>query len=91
MLVLFAKVFDCYLKKAIWNLIIFFLTEHCENGIKDSDETDIDCGGSLCDGCQMDELCSNDGDCASTNPFCVSGRCKGRNSCLKFLILKERN
>jgi hypothetical protein len=75
-LVLFAKVFDCYLKKAIWNLIIFFLTEHCENGIKDSDESDVDCGGSLCNTCPLGDRCNTNSDCEG-DLFCVNNVCQG--------------
>ncbi len=39
----------------------------CENGVKDADETDIDCGG-LCPGCL-------DGANCNTNTDCISGYC----------------
>lgn len=45
----------------------------CENGIKDTGETDIDCGGSSCPSCAIDEECNNNYDCESDS--CVAGRC----------------
>ncbi|VVB80880.1 Uncharacterised protein [uncultured archaeon] len=45
----------------------------CQDGEKDEDETDVDCGGS-CDGCSEGKKCSLDVDC-STN-YCEDNRCK---------------
>jgi hypothetical protein len=36
----------------------------CTNGVKDQDETDVDCGGS-CPGCAEFKACNVDSDCAS--------------------------
>ena len=36
--------------------------DHCNNGVKDSDETDIDCGGS-CSPCGENKSCNSDNDC----------------------------
>jgi hypothetical protein len=44
----------------------------CADGIKNLDESDIDCGGS-CILCGYDRQCGNDGDCSSGN--CQLGRC----------------
>jgi hypothetical protein len=41
----------------------------CANGIKDQDETDIDCGGSKCNGCGENKLCNANTDCG-TGFFC---------------------
>ncbi len=49
----------------------------CSNGEKDSDETDIDCGGS-CDSCEAGKDCLVADDCSSIN--CVSGICQ-ESSC----------
>jgi hypothetical protein len=38
---------------------------HCTNGTKDVDESDEDCGGTACDGCDVGKDCGDDGDCAS--------------------------
>ena len=38
---------------------------HCSNGVKDDDETDKDCGGSTCPGCDTGENCAGNSDCAS--------------------------
>ena len=50
---------------------------HCENGVKDEDETDIDCGGS-CPSCGSGDDCINDTDCESewcNNGVCDSASC----------------
>lgn len=56
---------------------------HCTNGTKDVDESDEDCGGIACDGCDVGKNCGDDDDCASlkcntaTNvcsaPLCTDG------------------
>ncbi len=35
----------------------------CGNGVKDADETDVDCGGACGSTCEVGELCADDGDC----------------------------
>jgi hypothetical protein len=45
----------------------------CGDGIKDSGETDVDCGGAICPKCTFGKVCVADGDCATG--FCVSGLC----------------
>ena len=37
---------------------------HCQNGVKDGDESDVDCGGS-CPACPQGKLCGGGADCAS--------------------------
>ena len=44
----------------------------CANGIKDGDETDIDCGGR-CDKCRVNRQCIVDADCFTAN--CRNGKC----------------
>lgn len=44
----------------------------CANGIKDGDETDIDCGGR-CDKCSVNRQCIVDADCFTAN--CRNGKC----------------
>ncbi len=43
---------------------------HCMDGIKDANETDVDCGGS-CPPCAYGEQCLVNGDCATA--FCAPG------------------
>ena len=38
---------------------------HCQDQVKDVDETDVDCGGAACPGCDTGKVCGVDGDCAS--------------------------
>ncbi|MBO5753977.1 MAG: hypothetical protein J6S69_09890 [Proteobacteria bacterium] len=46
--------------------------DSCSTGVKDGDETDVDCGGS-CAGCELEQACTSGSDCASGN--CVAGKC----------------
>ncbi len=50
----------------------------CSNGLEDGCETDIDCGGRSCGGCEDFENCLVDGDCQSA--ICSNGICA---QCLK--------
>src|SRR4051812_34282660 len=53
------------------------LPMNCSNGMKDADETDVDCGGS-CAGCAAGKQCKKGSDCASqscTNNVCDVPAC----------------
>jgi Cys-rich repeat protein len=54
-------------------------TQHCRNGVRDGDETDVDCGGSCVQRagarCSLGQGCARDGDCKSR--VCVGSRCRG--------------
>jgi len=45
----------------------------CGNGIEDSDESDVDCGGDMCGKCKEDKKCSKNEDCISNE--CTGGTC----------------
>jgi len=46
----------------------------CFNGVKDGNETDIDCGGNVCDPCtEPGDACLVNSDCSSN--YCVDGVC----------------
>ncbi|MDI1437551.1 DUF4215 domain-containing protein [Polyangium sorediatum] len=47
----------------------------CEDGLKNGDETDADCGGTHCSPCAQGKTCEAKTDCATT--FCVDGVCCG--------------
>ncbi|MEZ4453077.1 MAG: fibrinogen-like YCDxxxxGGGW domain-containing protein [Nannocystaceae bacterium] len=51
----------------------------CDDKIEDGDETDVDCGGAICDKCAQDQKCVDDGDCMSGN--CVMGKCGVPTTC----------
>jgi hypothetical protein len=57
-------------------------TPVCENGKKDSNESDVDCGGSSkCDRCVAGSKCTANRDCASsicTNGICTDPSCKDK-------------
>jgi hypothetical protein len=48
----------------------------CANGVKDGNESDVDCGGGMCNACPDDKLCAKPTDCA--NGSCFSGHCGPR-------------
>jgi hypothetical protein len=48
-------------------------TPTCTNKILDEDETDVDCGGSVCPKCTVGRRCSATTDCSSAE--CESGNC----------------
>lgn len=45
----------------------------CSNGKRDSNESDVDCGGSKCDPCASGLRCGTNDDCDSN--YCSKGRC----------------
>ena len=47
--------------------------DHCDDRVRDSDETDIDCGGS-CHACGFSTKCAIDADCQTGH--CDSGACR---------------
>ena len=47
--------------------------ESCDDGILNQDETDIDCGGNICNACGEEGSCSVDADCESG--WCLEGVC----------------
>src|SRR5690606_29395605 len=50
-------------------------TPTCTDGVRNQDETDVDCGGATCDGCGVGARCAAPGDCRSG--LCGSdGRCE---------------
>lgn len=50
-------------------------TCRCQDGVKNTDESDIDCGGATCQGCLGGQKCNVAEDCAATVPACVNGAC----------------
>lgn len=53
--------------------------EHCSNGVQDSNETDVDCGGWKCPPCILGRSCLSDGDCfpgamCDDRSLCVTAR-----------------
>jgi hypothetical protein len=55
------------------------LTASCANGIKDGDETDVDCGGSTCPLCANGDVCNAGSDCASR--VCTANKCTNDVGC----------
>jgi hypothetical protein len=50
--------------------------DYCEDEIEDSDETDVDCGGTYCDPCEEGQNCDGDEDC-ETDLICDDAVCVG--------------
>eukprot|EP00039_Didymoeca_costata_P018755 m.334814 g.334814 ORF g.334814 m.334814 type:complete len:627 (+) comp17446_c0_seq1:133-2013(+) len=64
-------------KKDIEELQSAVPTVSCQNGKKDGDETEVDCGGS-CKPCAIGKSCKYSSDCDKS--MCISGKC---NLCTK--------
>ncbi len=47
----------------------------CTDGMENQDETDVDCGGEVCDPCGIGERCTAGSDCTTGN--CDGGTCAG--------------
>lgn len=71
--------------------------EACSDGRSNFRETDRDCGGPICERCELNFACAKDNDCAST--LCLDRRCVGcktkrdcfdQNSCTQDLCLEHR-
>ena len=45
----------------------------CTDGVQNEDETDVDCGGSICGQCSLGKTCKLPGDCSSS--VCTLGLC----------------
>jgi hypothetical protein len=56
----------------------------CVNGETDGDETDVDCGGEVCRGCDLHHSCVEDSDCDGTL-LCADGVCALPPSCLAIV------
>lgn len=50
----------------------------CYDGIKNEDETDIDCGGSCNNGCILQKHCRIGNDCVE-GLYCTKGKCIDRS------------
>jgi hypothetical protein len=51
----------------------------CDDSVLNGDETDVDCGGSVCDPCGASSQCATDSDCTSQmcspNHTCIEATC----------------
>jgi hypothetical protein len=69
----------------------------CENGIKDADESDIDCGGKACAKCEAGQRCKKRDDCAAKmdckGGFCDAKKCSSDKMCYfsKKCLSKKSN
>src|SRR5262245_15064171 len=51
----------------------------CTNHTRDGDESDVDCGGTVCGPCGTGGRCTEDRDC--TSMLCTGGVCVGMAGC----------
>jgi hypothetical protein len=51
----------------------------CQNGVKDHNETDVDCGGDKCDKCKLNQSCQQNSDCI--DGYCVDQKCSDLPQC----------
>jgi hypothetical protein len=49
------------------------VVDFCHNGVRDGDETDVDCGGSHCGPCPVGDFCAINHDCVTN--ICAVGVC----------------
>lgn len=61
------------------------LPAHCSNGVRDADETDVNCGGADCARCVAGDSCARATDCAtlSCGPSCILPICQLARVCLQ--------
>jgi hypothetical protein len=61
----------------------------CADGVKDGNETDVDCGGNICAKCDLGKACKGNADCGSGQCFdgvCCNVACGGQcQACSKAL------
>jgi hypothetical protein len=62
--------------------------EHCENGVLDPTEVDIDCGGT-CPLCAGGKKCTAAGDCKSS--LCHAGACLSAGSCTDGILDQDES
>ena len=67
---------DCSSNSCVDNVCTTPTVETCSDGITNQDETDVDCGGSICDACTNGLACLVDSDCSSD--FCNNNVCDDR-------------
>jgi len=53
------------------------ICDQCTDGVKDGNETDVDCGGATCGACANGKTCAASSDCQSVE--CVSLKCLAAN------------
>jgi len=46
----------------------------CQDGVKNGDESDVDCGGTTCGGCSGGKMCGGNGDCAADVAYCTAAK-----------------
>lgn len=57
------------------------VADHCSDGLRNGDESGVDCGGALCPKCAVGVMSSVDADCESgfsNGTFCVASGCEDR-------------
>ncbi len=70
-------------------IFLFKALPTCTDNIQNQDETDIDCGGTICtDRCSINQTCLITSDC--NNATCVMGTCLGKSKKGSLEILLHR-
>jgi hypothetical protein len=59
----------------------------CDDGVKNANETDIDCGGGVCLACGADKACVQNADCATNS--CNFGVCGPPDPCADGVLTGE--
>lgn len=74
----FARVTCPWESPTAWYTLFFIVAPTCSDGIKNQDETDVDCGGTKCPRCHQGQDCTSDIHCATG--YCKSKVCTGNLS-----------
>jgi hypothetical protein len=53
----------------------------CEDGVKNADESDVDCGGATCARCEGGKTCGGNMDCATDVPECTTQKICCTSTC----------
>ncbi|MEK6934703.1 MAG: MopE-related protein [Nanoarchaeota archaeon] len=54
-------------------ILILNFPDDCYDSVKNQDETDVDCGGSICEPCNVGMMCIEDSDCL--DGICYDNKC----------------
>jgi hypothetical protein len=71
---------DCEGHLACFGVCVQPYPQFCRDGQQGYQETDVDCGGEFCPGCELGRACNRDSDCLPSL-LCDQGTCKHAPTC----------
>lgn len=69
--------------------LCLFSVPSCNDGVRNQDETDIDCGGDSCAKCEDSRICKIGSDC--TSGVCTSNICQGRIRIVFYRVSEQKD